>query len=158
MSISCLVQRKRNLPQVREPTPMRALLSSLLLLLLFLPSLADAKGEAVQASKAFDQAGIKAQSVKDLYPLVTATSVKMLSGLSAADQAKWLGLLQTMTKLEAAEGYFPLVDSKIKDNHATLTFKREKQEKNSKQSLIKEVLLVREGGTWKVDVSGYKLP
>lgn len=130
----------------------------MLMLLLMGPALADLKGEALAASRAFDQAALKAASVKDLYPYVTASSVKMLSALSPADQARWIGLMTGMMKLEAAEGFFPLVDSKVSDSKATLTFKREKQDKSSKQSLIKEVHLMRENGTWKVDVSEYKLP
>lgn len=136
---------------------MRALCTCLLLSLLFLPALADAKADALAVSKAFDQAALKAKTVQDLFPLVTASSVKMLSGLSAADQAKWLGLLQMMTKLEAAQGYFPLADANIAEDRATLTFKSTQQEKDRKETLIKQVKLLREAGAWKVDVSGYKL-
>lgn len=127
-------------------------------LLLLVPALADPKADALAASKAFDQAALKAKTVQEIFPLVTASSVKMLSGMSAADQVKWMNLLQGMTRIEAAEGFFPLVDSKINGDKAVLTFKREKQDKNSKETLMKEVKLQRENGVWKVDVSDYRLP
>ncbi len=137
---------------------MRSLLVSTLLLLLILPALADPKADALAASKAFDQAAIKARSLSELYPFVTADSVKMLSALSAADQKKWLDLMGGMLKIEAAEGFFPLVDSNVGPNKATLTFRRTKEDKSSKETLVKEVHLLKENNVWKVDVSDYKLP
>ncbi|MCE7875271.1 hypothetical protein DYH09_33580 [bacterium CPR1] len=126
---------------------------ALLIVLLLLPALADLRSEALAASQAFEEAGLKARAISEVYPYVTRASVVMLRGLTSEKQSKWLHMLQTVTRMERERGVLPLVDARISGNKATLLF----SEKQSKEVLTKEVKLLLEDQVWKVDVTGYTI-
>lgn len=126
---------------------------ALLIVLLLLPALADLRSEVLAASQAFEQAGLKATRISEVYPYVTRASVVYLRGLTSDKQTKWLKMLQTVTRMERERGVLPLVDAQISGNKATLIF----SEKQSKEVLTKEVKLLLEDQVWKVDVTGYTI-
>lgn len=121
----------------------------LITLSMLLPTLADTDQDLFQRSRALDQAIASAETVDEIFPHITQTSISRIEEKDDAGKEKVLAYLQMAVEM-TPEG-LQVMESKIESDQAALTVGVEEDG----MSITREVEFRKEDGQWKVDLSGF---
>jgi hypothetical protein len=130
---------------------MRNILPVLFLLLLTGLAWGETAESFIPRVDAFDAAVRSASQFDDLYPILSANSVKELQTWTAPQREKAFQLLQMVVEM-GPDAPMSVKESKIGDEQAAITLELVEKDGNSTMSVSREAEFRKEDGEWKTDL------